>query len=351
MNNPKISLIVPCYNVEKYLPKCLDSIINQTYTNIEIICVNDGSKDNTLNVLNEYKSKDDRIIVIDQPNSGASAARNNAFSRVTGDYIMFVDSDDWIDEQTCEIAVNKALSSDYDLVIWNYIREFSNKPLPKQIFADEEIIFKKDDVKHKLYRRTVGLYKEELSRPENADSIVTIWGRLYKSSIIIDNKLQLIDLKEIGTSEDALFNLEAYKYINSAIYIPDCLYHYRKDNEGSVTTGYKPKLYDQWNNLFSIIEKHIKENNLGDEFYSALDNRISLAIIGLGLNAMNADKGIKKVKEIKNIISSPRYRLAYKNLTLRYFPIHWKVFFAFAKYNCALGLYIMLKAIKMLIGK
>lgn len=294
MNNPKISLILPCYNVAKYLPKCLDSIINQTYKNLEIICVNDGSKDNTLEILNEYKLKDNRMVVVDQENSGASAARNNAFNYVTGDYIMFVDSDDWIDEGTCEVSINKALSNDYDMVIWNYVREFPTNSLPKRIFSNEEIVFNKDDVIHRLYRRTVGLYKEELSQPENADSIVTVWGKLYKAKIILDNKLQFVDLEEIGTSEDALFNLEIYKYIDSAIYIPDCLYHYRKDNDNSVTSSYNDKLFSQWDNLFSVIDNHIKANNLDEAFCLALDNRICLSIIGLGLNVVDAGKNVKK---------------------------------------------------------
>lgn len=347
----KISIIIPCYNVEKYLPKCLDSVVNQTYKNLEIICVNDGSNDGTLKIIEKYKKKDDRIVLINQTNIGVSQARNNALKYVTGNYVMFIDSDDWIDLYTCEIALNKALSNDYDLVIWNYIREFPNNPMPKQIFSDEEIVFFENDVKRKLQRRTLGLFREELAHPENADSIVTIWGKLYKSSIVIDNKLEFTDLKKIGTSEDALFNLEVYKYIKSAIYIPNCLYHYRKDNEKSVTSNYKSEMFLQWNNLFEIMNDYILSNDLDNEYHEALDNRVSLAIIGLGLNIMSAGRNVNKINEIKNIISSPQYRRAYKQLTLRHFPLHWKIFFAFAKCNCALGLYIMLLAMRMLIGK
>lgn len=346
----KISIIIPCYNVAEYLPQCLDSIFNQTYKNIEIICVNDGSTDNTLDILNKYKLNDNRVVVVDQENSGASAARNHGLNYVTGDYIMFVDSDDWIDLYTCEIALNKALSNDYDLVIWNYIREFPNNPMPKQIFSDEEIVFFENDVKRKLQRRTLGLFREELAHPENADSIVTIWGKLYRASIIIDNKLKFVDLEKIGTSEDAIFNLEVYKNVNSAIYIPNCLYHYRKNNDASVTSKYNDKLFAQWNNLFSVIEQYIVINKLGDDFYESLDNRVALAIIGLGLNIVNAEQGINKTEEIKKIISSPRYRRAYKNLTLKYFPLHWKIFFAFAKCNCAFCVYVMLFIIKKIIS-
>ena len=93
---PKISVIIPVYNVEKYLRECLDSLLNQTFKDIEIICVNDGSTDGSLNILNEYASKDSRFIIINQNNQGLSAARNNGLNVAKGDYVAFLDSDDYI---------------------------------------------------------------------------------------------------------------------------------------------------------------------------------------------------------------------------------------------------------------
>ena len=351
MHNPKISIIIPCYNVAEYLPKCLDSVINQTYSNLEIICVNDGSSDNSMDILNDYKSKDDRIIIINQENAGASEARNNGLKYVTGEYIMFIDGDDWIELNTCEKAINIIVDKNADIVIWNYISEHPNNPVLKHIFKNDIIFFDSDNVKTILRRRFFGLYQSELAKPENADSIVTIWGKLYKSNLIIDNNIRFVDLKEIGTSEDALFNIEVFKYVNSAVYIPYCLYHYRKDNIASLTSNYKEKLFFQWQHLFDLIEEYIRSNALDESYTEALNNRICLSIIGLGLNIMDADKSVNKVKEIKKIISSERYRKAYKQLTLKYFPIHWKIFFACAKYNFAFGVFILLKAIKILIGK
>lgn len=347
MNNPKISLILPCYNVAKYLPKCLDSIINQTYINLEIICVNDGSKDNTLDVLNEYKSKDNRIIIIEQENQGLSDARNTGINHATGDYIMFVDSDDWIDVQTCEYATQKFCEHNVDLVFWSYVKEYESTSEIKYIIDDKEKYFNEEETRH-LHRRLVGLFDNELSHPENADSFVTAWGKMYKTDIV--KNVSFVSTKEIGT-EDALFNIYAFIGIKTAYYLPNPFYHYRKDNETSLTNTYKPLLFTQWNHLYDLIEQFLKNNDYQQDFKTAINNRICLSIIGLGLNILEAEKGINKVKEIKRIISSPRYRQAYKQLKLKYFPIHWKVFFAFAKYNCALGLYIMLKAIKMLIGK
>ena len=349
MNNYKISIIIPCYNVEEYLPKCLDSIINQTYKNLEIICINDGSKDNTLDILNEYKKSDDRIIVIDQENQGLSGARNTGIINSNGDYIMFVDSDDWIDQDTCEKALKEAIENNCDVVIWNYVREFVDASKEQYIFGKEKINFKDNDYINCIYRRVFGLINEELSTPEKADSIVTAWGKLYKRTLIIDNDdiVSFVDTKLIGT-EDALFNVYALGNANSAVYLPNCFNHYRKTNIDSLTSTYKPNLFSQWKKLYDLIDEYIASNELGEEFIQALNNRICLSIIGLGLNILRAGKQINKVKEIKNIISFSRYRSAYKQLKLKYFPFHWKVFFLFAKYNFAFGVYLMLNFIRIL---
>ena len=103
----KISVIIPIYNVEKYLSKCLDSVINQTYKNLEIICVNDGSPDNCHQILEEYKNKDSRIVVIEQENGGEGSARNRGIRAVTGNYIAFVDPDDWVELDFYETAIKK----------------------------------------------------------------------------------------------------------------------------------------------------------------------------------------------------------------------------------------------------
>ena len=102
-----ISIIVPVYNVEKYLEQCLESLLNQTYKNIEIIVVNDGSTDQSLDILKKYSFKDNRIKLYSQKNQGISAARNTALEHINGKYVMFVDSDDWIEINTCEIALHE----------------------------------------------------------------------------------------------------------------------------------------------------------------------------------------------------------------------------------------------------
>ncbi len=119
----KISVIIPIYNSEKYLSECLESIINQTFKDIEIICINDGSKDNSLNILNEYLKKDNRIIIVNQKNSGVSSARNKGIRLSTGDFISFIDSDDYLDLNVYEKCVQRIIRDNSDIIIFEKKKE------------------------------------------------------------------------------------------------------------------------------------------------------------------------------------------------------------------------------------
>lgn len=180
---PLVSVIIPVYNVERYLAQCLDSVINQTYPNLEIICVNDGSRDGSPDILRRYADEDAWIQVIDKANGGVSQARNDALDCARGEYIMFVDSDDWVEPDACENAVNAMREYDADIVMWSYVSETENRSSRKVIFP-ETTVFEKEEVRAKLHRRFVGAMGEELSHPELVDSLCPVWGKLYRRSLI-----------------------------------------------------------------------------------------------------------------------------------------------------------------------
>lgn len=342
---PKVSIIVPVYNVERYLRQCLDSLVDQTYQNIEIICVDDGSTDASSEILTEYALKNSKVRVIRQENSGLSAARNVGFSFATGDYVMYVDSDDWIDVCTCEKAVFKAEEHAADLVMWPYIREFPNRSAPKVIFSEEKTFHAAEC--RELQRRMVGLLGTELAHPENADALCTVWGKLYLRELIAQNDIHFTDLQRIGTYEDGLFNLHYLAHVKNATYIPDYLSHYRKNS--GMTSKYRKELAAQWKNLFSDMRGYIEKGGYGSDFEQALNNRISLSIIGLGLNAV-ALTNRKALAEIRNILSDKEYRAAVKTLPMRYFPPHWWTFFACCKLNFASGVFLLLKCMERIKG-
>lgn len=336
-----ISIIVPVYNTENYLEKCLYSLVNQTYKNIEIIIIDDGSPDNSMNIIQKFVLADNRVKVISQKNQGLSGARNTGMNNANGDYIMFIDSDDWIETDTCEKAINASEKYNADVVFWPYIKEFSDSQKDNYLFDKTEIIWSEKNI-NQLSRRMVGLVGDELANPQSIDNLVTAWGKLYKKSVIGD--VRFTDTKIIGT-EDALFNIEVFLGINSAVYIPDLLSHYRKDNESSLTHNYKKKLVSRWREMYSRIKFLLDRNDMSREYYDALKNRICFGLIGLGIN-LAEDKKMsfkEKKKEIYNILSMKHYQIALKDLDFSYLPIQWKAFFKLAKNNNALLLLWLLE--------
>jgi glycosyltransferase EpsH len=345
---PKISIVLPIYNVQEYLKQSLDSLVQQTYSDIEIICVNDGSTDDSLSILKSYAKKDDRITIIDQLNMGVAEARNNAIKISQGEYLMFTDGDDWLEVDACEILIDIMEKHNPDVVMYAYYREYKDKALKKRIFDDELIVFNQLECK-KLHRRHAGIIGSELKSPESADALCSLSTKLFKSSIIKEHNIKYIDNKIIGTYGDGLFNLFYYEYVKKAVYINRYLYHYRKTNVNSIVTAYKSTLPNLWNNMFDIIENYIEHKSLGSEFSEGLSNRIAISSMVLGLNVLSSDKGIlDKYKEVSSIINSPRYIEAVENLQIAYMPIHWKFFYASAKYKITAFVLILLFAIQEL---
>lgn len=337
----KLSIIIPCYNVEKFVQKCTESILVQQGFDFEIILVNDGSKDNTLQFLENLAKKDIRIKIFTQENQGLSGARNTGIENAKGDYIMFVDADDWLEPNAFEL-----ISSHFnqeDLFCFSYNRAFEGKVLPRDLKINGiyEASF--------IQRRIVGLLAEELVDPSQADSLVTAWGKIYKTKIINENQIQFTDTKEIGT-EDALFNIQYLEFAENVKIVNIPLYNYLKNNYESLTKLYKPNLFQQWKNLYSKISDLIQLKN--GEFKKALNNRIALSIIGLSLNETFSDKSFSEKKnKISEILHDDLYQKAYQDLDLKYFSLHWKLFFFFAKNKWSASLLMMAIIMNFLINK
>lgn len=343
-----ISIIVPVYNVETYLENCLDSLLGQTYKDIEVICVNDGSTDSSLAILREYESRDSRVKVIDKCNEGVSVARNTAMKQAVGEWTMFVDSDDWIESDTCQKALDAAVENKADMVMWAYVREFESQSLPK-IFHKEQTIWQNDDIE-KIHRRFVGPVGKELVSPDTMDAWGTIWGKLYKTSLLSQPpSIWFTDIRHVGSAEDVLFNIDYARRMQVAVYLPLPLYHYRKIIT-SLTYKHNASLSEKWENLYEEIENRV--NSLPSEFMDAYHNRISLGIIGLGLNEVFAKVSpLQKYKAIEKLLTRPRYREAVKHLSTDYMPLQWKTLFFSAKHNIAILVYILLEVISFLIRK
>ena len=345
---PKISIIVPVYNVEKYIEKCIISLIEQTMKDIEIILVNDGSTDNSLKICQKYAQKDKRILLIDKQNTGVSDTRNVGIERANGEYIMFVDSDDWIENLACEISYNEAKEQDADSVIFGYYRESSKGTTIKNIFEEEKIVFNKREIYDEILVPTLGLIDEKLRRPQRLDTLVPIYAKLYKTDIIKNKNIRYMNLSKIP-SECLLFNFDYYLNSSKVVYIKKYLYHYRRNNFTSITKGYRDNLFEKW---IYWIDYMKKREELSDEILQkALYSRICFSIIPLSGNAIKKEKITELYKEMKKILNHEYYIEAYKQLEFNYFPIHWKIYFKLAKNRRIFLFCIMSKLMRMIIER
>lgn len=291
-SNPKISVIIPVYNVEKYLEKCLDSVINQTYKNLEIICINDGSPDNSHTILEEYAKKDERIIVINQENAGVSAARNHGLDIATGEYIAFVDSDDWLEPECYELAVDAYFSNPKtDLVC--FFPNNINEKLPERDYIR---------IKNWHSKFTKGLQQKSVKLITRM--FLPPWAFLYKASIIQGLKLKFENYK---ISEDVLFNLMYMIKVKYLYFIDKCLYNYNIRNSSAMNflnKDFQFLLTTHINSTLTALNFYKEQNQL-EEFNQLIFRRLFNTILfDLSYNEKLTDDIKKLLSDFVNTLPS-----------------------------------------------
>lgn len=243
MNGPKISILVPCYNVEKYLRQCLDSVVSQTLRDIEIIVINDGSTDGTLDIIREYASRDDRIKIIDKPNEGYGKSMNRGLDMARGEYIGIVESDDWADPHMFEDLTR--IADDYGVQI------------VKSDFYEYTTINGPRSVKHSICpRMDCGHVINPNIRSGIFWSRPSIWSAIYRRDFLNENGIRF--LESPGASyQDTGFNFKVWAMASRA-YLTDAAYmHYRCDNENSSVKS-KGKIFcicDEWDEIELYLAK------------------------------------------------------------------------------------------------
>lgn len=233
----KVSVIIPMYNSEEYISKCVDSVINQTLREIEIILVDDGSTDKTLEICNEYAILDDRIKIIKQKNKGVSSARNKGINFATGEYVTFVDSDDFIENNMLEILYGKAIKNNCNIVISGMNLINKNNENNESYNINNSKIYKKHEAFKLFY------YNQAPFSPNYA------WGKLIKKSILDKVKFR----EDIFLMEDALFCMESFiECKNSIMYVNKHLYNYIQ-RKGSASKSFNKKRISSFYALEELI--------------------------------------------------------------------------------------------------
>lgn len=249
----KVTLIVPVYNSEKYIGKCLNSILNQTYTNFEILVVNDGSKDNSQKVIEEYQSKyPNKIIAINQENKGVSRTRNESIKKANGDYIMFIDNDDFLDSDYIETFVTEAEKGNYDVVLGGYRRPNENGKIIKKMKLEET----------------------EWSK----FMIMAPWAKIYKKQYLIDNNIEFLS---VNLGEDIYFNLKAMLLSDKIKIIPYIGYNWFFNTSSVSNTTQKNITQLQVYELLNSCYDMVKEEGLLEKNYDIIKTHFTRYIVWL----------------------------------------------------------------------
>ena len=286
-----ISIIVPIYNAENYLDRCIESIINQTYQNLEIILIDDGSIDKSGEICDHYATKDLRVRVFHQMNKGIGLTRQFGIDISTGDYVVWVDADDWVDKNEIEDMYSVAITNHSEIVICDYYSEESEKTiLVKQDFG---VLDKKYVIEHIINYSHMGPY---------------LWNKMFRRDIISNHHITFSPYMSYG--EDVLFLCRFLKFCKTISYLPQAYYHYNNVNTNSVTSSMSEYIVDSHDKLFSIWEKEFNEYLLEEEKYYYKKRYLQMAF------SIKKYNKLKRYQEVHaRIIEECKY---YDSPSLRY---------------------------------
>lgn len=302
----KISVIIPVYNASLYLSRCVDSLIDAIIPNssVEIILINDGSTDNSLAICNEYANKYNFIKVFDQNNQGPSAARNLGIQNATGEWISFVDSDDYVEKNYFERIITEINThTDIDIFVFNYYKTTDSKCTEHKVFNKFNQVFNHINI------------LEILKNTNDFKYLLFPVNKVYKGELI--RKYGFFD-NEIRFGEDALFNLRLFFYAKKLIFIDKALYNYYENPSSFTSQKYKPNLLSAMEQHFQIkCDFYKKHNDLKDEIYYKDLGRVNLekTFYTLLTNAL-AESNKNFLEKLKEIRESELIKFGFKYCTL-----------------------------------
>lgn len=297
MNKDSISIIVPCYNVEEFLDETIECILNQTYQNWELLLVDDGSKDRTALICDEYAKRDSRIKVIHKENGGLVSARNVGYDAATGDWHMYLDGDDWIDTNTCEkLIAYLSRHEGIDIVFWKYVQELGDLSIKGKWewgCTKQEQIYIGDEC-HELARHTL-IYRS---------GIATAYCKLIRTEYAKKNGIRHDDRLKQG-AEGLEFSLRSFYNANKVLFVNEYFNHYRY-NPNSITKKVDEKNTKYLVDCFNVILEDVEAFSDRRVFMEPLYQRVTYAIIAIAMNTyfhpQNKDSVYVKMNKFAKVI-------------------------------------------------
>lgn len=302
----KISIIVPIYKVpEHFLRQSIESLINQSMKEIEIILVDDGSPDNCGEICDEYKNKDKRVVVIHKENGGLAAARNSGFNIAKGEWITFVDGDDWLDRETCEVAL-RATDKETEMVFWTRVKEYPNRSV--------ECLFKKGvDNKRYIDNDCKDLQVDILDFNSN---IATAYAKLIRKDFLLENKILHDETLRQG-AEGIDFNIRVFEKIRNVIFLNKPFYHYIF-NEESISAKHDEKNHYYVINCFKKIRDFIEmsknKEKLLEKYYERLIYVLITTAISGYFSPINKEPFVQKKRKFYEIQNMDMFKEALENV-------------------------------------
>lgn len=322
----EISIIVPVYSIqETYLRRCIESIIHQSFSSLDILLIDDGSPDNCGNICDEYAKQDNRIRVVHQTNQGVSVARNVGINHAKGDWIMFVDADDWLDKKVCEEIFNKANEHKPDILNFGYkIFNENDNFIENKTYGDSRYItFSTPKQKRQLLERV--LHVNMSLSPLN---LSVPWGKLIKRQFLIEH--ELIYIPNLVRMQDMIFCLYLYQNAETVHYIDYPGYYYNKNNH-SACAKYNSNsvavFEDVLSNMFNFLEMYYPDYN---------DRYLCLGIGYLSIMEcfrlqVFHDKSrlsfIQQYREVRKILNNPLFHKIIQNTTIGFLKNNRKLYF------------------------
>lgn len=340
MNMNKVSVIIPVFNVEKYLKRCIESVINQTYKELEIILIDDGSTDSSGLLCDQYAKEDSRIIVIHKINSGSGYARNSGLEIMTGYYVAFFDSDDWIDSNAIEVMVQHAQEYQADMIICGFHRYINDNNITDKKATDViKVYTDKEEIINKVLYPIMGADVKKNS----GDHEMCVWTNLYTAKILRDNDIKFVSEREY-LSEDFFFNIEYIMSSKCAVIVPEIVYYYRL-NTISLSNGFRPNKIPLLNSMtqeaYKILDRYnIREGagfRLEKSYLKRLRNNFMI------IESCSKLKRKDKLSEFKKIVRTPFTQLVFKDYPVFAGPLKEVILILLIKFKLHTLTYYYLK--------
>lgn len=297
----KFSIIVPIYNVEKHLTQCIESLINQTYKNIEIILVDDGSPDNSSQICDKFAAQETRIKVIHKENGGLVSARQVGVEIATGDYAVCVDGDDWIAIDYCEKIATVIEKHTPDIICFGYFSATEQKRTARPL-SYQKGLYNRKDIENIIFPMLIQTAKAEYFSP-------SVWSKVFRMELYRQNQLN-VD-KRIGIAEDAACSIPCIYEAKSIYVMEDCLYYYRQ-NETSMTKSKKAFRWDVPKIFYDNIRENIDIDSL--DFRQQLYRKVVHELFLVAVSFFNRREPYSVIKkDILTILEDELYQEAIKN--------------------------------------